>query len=129
MVVDTSALIALLDNEPDADRYETAVAEADSLVISAATALECKIVLEHRYGPVGAVKLDQLLSEQLVEVIAFDREQYAIASAAYRRFGRGRHPAKLNFSDCFSYALAKLRGEPLLFKGDDFAATDVISAL
>jgi ribonuclease VapC len=129
MVIDTSALIAILDNEPDADLYEASLAEAAEPVISSATALECRIVLEHRYGAVGGAKLEQLLAEQGVQVVVFDREQYAIAAAAYRRFGRGRHPARLNFGDCFAYALAKHRNEPLLFKGNDFAATDAISAL
>lgn len=97
--------------------------------MSAATALECSLVLESRYGPVGAIKLDALLSEQGVEVVAFDEEQLALARAAFRRFGRGRHPAALNFGDCFAYALAKARTLPLLFKGDDFAQTDIASAI
>jgi ribonuclease VapC len=128
MVLDTSAIVAVLFDEPDADMYEAAIADAPSLCISAATALECSLVMEGRYGTAGADKLDLLLAEQEVEIVAFDDEQFALARAAYRRFGRGRHPAALNFGDCFAYALAKARALPLLFKGGDFAQTDIEQA-
>jgi ribonuclease VapC len=129
MVIDTSAIAAVLFNEPDAELYEIAIASAESLCISAATALECSLVIEGRHGPVGAGKLDVLLVEQEIEVVPFDSEQLAFARAAFRRFGRGRHAAGLNFGDCFAYALAKARALPLLFKGADFSQTDIESAL
>jgi ribonuclease VapC len=129
MVIDTSAVVALLNDEADAERYEIAIAEAEEAAMSAATALECSLVLEGRYGVVGAQKLDVLLAEQGIIIVAFDAEQLAIARAAFRRFGRGRHPAQLNFGDCFAYALAKQLGQPLLFKGGDFVQTDIASVL
>jgi ribonuclease VapC len=90
--------------------------------------LECSLVLEHRYPGIGPHKLDQLLREQQVEIVPFDSDQLERAKAAFLRFGRGRHPAALDFGDCFSYALAKELGRPLLFKGGDFRRTDVESA-
>jgi ribonuclease VapC len=129
MVIDTSAIVALLFDQPDADAYEAAIANAEAACMSAVTALECSIVLERRYGPIGGEKLEALLVDQEVEIVAFERDQLEPARAAFRRFGRGRHPAGLNFGDCFSYALAKARAVPLLFKGNDFAQTDVQSVL
>jgi ribonuclease VapC len=129
MVIDTSAVAAVLFNEADAEIYEVAMASADSACMSAATVLECSLVIESRYGPVGAGKLDTLFVEQEIEIVPFDREQLAFARAAFRRFGRGRHSAGLNFGDCFAYALAKARALPLLFKGNDFAQTDIESAI
>lgn len=129
MVLDTSAIVALLANEADAEVYEAALAAAEAPAISAATVLEASLVLEHRHGPPGTAKLDQLLAEQGVQVVPFDVDQLALARAAYRRFGKGRHPAALDFGDCFAYALARQLGVPLLFKGDDFRQTDVESAL
>jgi ribonuclease VapC len=128
MVIDTSAIVAVLFNEPDAELYEAKIAHAEAPCISAASTLECCLVLEARHGPVGGTKLDTLLSEQGIEIVPFDGEQLAFARAAFRRFGRGRHTAALNFGDCFSYALAKARRLPLLFKGADFAHTDIESA-
>lgn len=129
MVVDTSAVVALLQNEPDADRYEDALVDATICVMSAATALEASLVIERRFGPEGRTQLDALIAEAGIELVPFDAEQLEFARAAFRRFGRGKHPAQLNFGDCFAYALAKQRGEPLLYKGDDFAQTDIASAL
>ena len=129
MVIDTSAVVAVLFNEPDAEIFERAIADAESACISAATALECSLVIEGRHGPAGAGKLDLLLAEQGIEIVPFDEEQIAFARAAFRRFGRGRHPAGLNFGDCFAYALAKARALPLLFKGADFSQTDIGSAI
>ncbi|KQW56620.1 ribonuclease, partial [Ensifer sp. Root1252] len=96
--------------------------------ISAATILELSIVIEARLGEAGAAELDLWLYKAGVEVVAVDAEQIAIARRAWRSFGKGRHPASLNFGDCFSYALAKSRNEPLLFKGDDFSRTDIEAA-
>jgi ribonuclease VapC len=129
MVIDTSAVAAVLFNEPDAELFEIAIADAEAPCISAATALECSLVIEGRYGPPAAAKLDALLAEQAIEVVPFDGEQLAFARAAFHRFGRGRHPAGLNFGDCFAYALAKARALPLLFKGDDFGQTDIERAI
>lgn len=128
MVVDTSAVVALLFDEADAELYEAALAGSDEGCMSAATVLECGIVLLARHGPAGAQKLDALVAEAAIEIVPFDEDQLALARAAYQRFGRGRHAAALNFGDCFAYALAKARGLPLLYKGDDFAQTDVESA-
>jgi ribonuclease VapC len=129
MVVDTSAVMAILLDESDAELYEVALAGAPSLCMSAVTTFECALVLEVRHGPVGGQKIDQMVAEQRIEIVTFDLDQLALARAAFARFGRGRHPAGLNFGDCFSYALAKHRAEPLLFKGEDFAKTDVESVL
>jgi ribonuclease VapC len=129
IVIDTSAIVSLLCNETDAELYEAAIAGAEESCISAASALECTFVLEGRYGDVGSQKLNQLFVEQGIAVIAFDEEQLLLARAAFRRFGRGRHPARLNFGDCFAYGLAKQLAVPLLFKGEDFRQTDIESAL
>lgn len=127
MVIDTSALVAILLDEPDRRRFTRAVADASVRAVSAATVLEAGIVIEAKLGEVGGRELDLLLHRAAVEVVSVDEEQAVIARAAWRRFGKGRHAAGLNFGDCFAYALASVRGEPLLFKGDDFAATDVLA--
>ena len=129
IVIDTSAIVALLCNEADADLYEAAIAGAEESCISTASVLECTLVLESRYGAVGSQKLEQLLLEQGIGIVAFDAEQLELARGAFRRFGRGRHPARLNFGDCFSYGLAKQLAAPLLFKGGDFPQTDIEGAL
>ncbi|MCK9248389.1 MAG: type II toxin-antitoxin system VapC family toxin [Solirubrobacteraceae bacterium] len=129
MVIDTSALVAILLDEPDRRRFTQAIARAPIRVLSAATLVEAGIVIEARLGEPGGRELDLLLHRADVEVLAVDDGQAALARSAWRRFGKGRHPAALNYGDCFSYALAALRDEPLLFKGDDFAATDIRSAL
>ena len=127
-VVDTSALLAVVFGEPDASRYAEAML-ADQVVVSAATLVEASIVVEARQGPEAVRDLTLLLEEVGAEVAPLDEEAAALAVAAWRRFGRGRHPAGLNLGDCYSYATAVGRGEPLLFKGDDFAATDVTAAI
>lgn len=129
MVIDTSALAAVLFDEPDRARYTRALADAAVLVVSAATLVEAGIVVEARLGEPGGRELDLLLHRAKVGVVPTDEEHALIARAAWRRFGKGRHPAGLNYGDCFSYALAIQRDEPLLFKGDDFSATDVRPAL
>ncbi|MBM3093016.1 PIN domain-containing protein [Ensifer sp. T173] len=128
MVIDTSAIVAIAFNEPDAETYEQKVVDAPRRFISAATILELSIVIEARLGEAGAAELDLWLYKAGVEVVAVDAEQIAIARRAWRNFGKGRHPASLNFGDCFSYALAKSRNEPLLFNGDDFSRTDIEAA-
>lgn len=123
MVIDTSALIAILGNE--AAQFAEAI-EADQVrLISAASLLECAIVIEARYGQAGGDKLDQLVRVAQIKIEPVTVEQVAVARLAFRSFGKGRHLAALNFGDCFAYALAKAHKEPLLFKGDDFSQTDI----
>jgi ribonuclease VapC len=125
MVLDTSAIIAILAREPAADALTTAL-EADRVrLVSAATVVETSLVILGKYGEAGEPLLDRLLQGIGADVVPVSDEQVTIARDAALRFGRGRHAAGLNFGDCFSYALAVARGEPLLFVGDDFAKTDV----
>ena len=125
MVIDTSAIVALLRSEPEADRIAQALAEDPLRLLSAASALEASIVIETRYGEPGGRELDLLLHKAQVEIASVDAVQVEIARGAFRRWGKGRNSAGLNFGDCFSYALSKTSGEPLLFKGGDFGQTDV----
>ena len=125
MVLDTSALLAMLLDEPDAEVFRAAVDEDEVRLASAATLLETAIVIEAKKGESGGRELDLLLHRAEVAVVAVDAEHVAEARRAWRRFGRGRHAAGLNFGDVFAYALARVSGEPLLFKGDDFAKTDI----
>jgi ribonuclease VapC len=125
MVIDTSAVLALIFNEPEADDIEVALDEDPVRLMSVASYLESAIVVEARLGPAGGRELDLLVHKAAIELVAVTTEQVEVARAAWRRFGRGRHRAGLNFGDCFAYALARTSAEPLLFKGDDFAGTDV----
>jgi len=125
MVIDTSALLAILLNEPERRQFDGAIEADPKRLISAAAVLETSIVLESRSGEAAGRELDLFLHRAKFDVAAVDSDQIEIARAAFRRYGKGRHPAGLNFGDCFSYALAKASGEPLLFKGNDFAQTDV----
>ncbi|MGH3540479.1 MAG: type II toxin-antitoxin system VapC family toxin [Candidatus Dormibacteraceae bacterium] len=126
MIVDTSAVVAILRNEPDADRYADALAAASEPRISAGNYIEVGLVIDLNRDPVLSRRLDDLLSTASVEVEPVTQQQAEIARRAYRDFGKGSgHPAGLNFGDCFAYALARATGEPLLFKGDDFGHTDV----
>jgi ribonuclease VapC len=129
MVLDTSAVLALLLDEPEAEAFGAAVEDDVRRLISAATLLETALVIEARKGEPGGRELDLLIHKAEVEVVPVDAEQVAEARRAYRRFGRGHHAAGLNFGDVFAYALARTSGEPLLFKGDDFARTDVARVL
>ncbi|WP_163542465.1 type II toxin-antitoxin system VapC family toxin [Occultella kanbiaonis] len=129
MIVDTSALIAILVGEPAARTFARALAESE-VKISAATLVEARAVVTSKLGPTHLRQLDALLRETQVLVVPFDEQQAAVAGDAYRDFGRGSgHPARLNLGDCFSYALAATTGEPLLFKGRDFNHTDLRSAV
>lgn len=129
MVIDTSAIIAILTGEGGSDLLVQALDESDSLQISAASVLETAIVIESRTGA-GARKLfDRWLEESSIDVIPVNRAQVEAAREGYRKFGKGHHPAALNFGDCFSYGLAKTLEEPLLFCGNDFSRTDIRSAL
>jgi ribonuclease VapC len=126
MVIDSSALIALLLAEPETPRFVAAIAAAPRRLVGAPTYLETAIVMIGRSGPVAQEKLDRLLTELAVDVVPFTRDQAAVAIAAFRQYGKGMgHVAGLNFGDCFTYALAKLTGEPVLFKGSDFSRTDI----
>jgi ribonuclease VapC len=125
MVIDTSAIIAVLLREPDAPRLMVVFNTTAPGRLSAASLLEAGMVMQARLGDEGESRLDRLLQRLGVEIVPVSREHAEIARAAFRRFGKGRHPAALNFGDCFSYALARALGEPLLFVGDDFSRTDV----
>ena len=129
MVLDTSALVAVLQDEPERSRFIRLIDAADACRLSAATLVETSIVIEERFGAEGARDLDLFLSRAGVETVSVDAEQAQRARHAFSRFGRGRHPAGLNVGDCFSYALATSLSEPLLFKGRDFALTDVSQVL
>jgi ribonuclease VapC len=130
MVLDTSAIIATITNEIDGDRYRTAMLGADNLSISAVAVLETKVVLLARLGAEAVGLFDELLEQAGIVVVPFDGEMATAAFDAFRRFGKGQgHPAQLNIVDCAVYALAKARAQPLLFKGGDFAKTDVVSAV
>jgi ribonuclease VapC len=125
MVIDTSAILAILLQEPAADRLMSAVEADRTRLVSAATVVEASLVLLGRYGEAGDLPLDRLLRGIGAEIVPVGEEQVALARDGALRFGRGRHPAALNFGDCFSYALSVERDEPLLFVGDDFSQTDV----
>lgn len=125
MVIDTSAVLALLFNEPEADDIEVAIDADPVRLMSAASYLETAIVVESRLGDAGGRELDLLLHKAAVEIVATTGEQAEAGRDAWRRFGEGRHEAALNLGDCFAYALASTSGEPLLFKGADFSKTDV----
>ena len=128
MVIDTSALVAMLTDEPDAELFEARVADDPVRTMSTASYLETAIVIESRFGESGGRELDLWLHRSSVSLVAVDADQAEVARAAYRRYGKGRHRAGLNYGDCFSYALARVSGQPLLFKGDDFGHTDVVAA-
>lgn len=125
MVLDTSALLALLLDEPEAEAFRVAVEAEDTRLVSAGTLLETAIVIEARKGEAGGRELDLLIHKAGMTVVAVDAEHVGEARRAYRRFGRGHHAAGLNYGDVFAYALARATGEPLLFKGEGFAKTDV----
>lgn len=125
MVIDTSAIMAMLLGGPSADRLIAAVEPDPRRLVSAATMVEASLVILGRYGEPGDPLLDRLLRSLGAEVVAVDEQQVALARDAALRYGRGRSPASLNFGDCFSYALAVVCNEPLLFVGDDFSKTDV----
>lgn len=128
MVLDTSALLAILADEPERRAFNEAIEAADSCLMSAATFVEISIVIESRYGAEGLRDLDHFISRAAIQLEPVDAEQAQVARRAFTRFGKGGHPAGLNYGDCFSYALATVLARPLLYKGDDFAKTDVTSA-
>jgi ribonuclease VapC len=129
MILDTSALVAVLFREPEADLYTQLIHDADCCLISAGTFLELSIVLERQAAPEAGRQCEMFFRRAGIVIEPFTVEQAYLARQAFHDFGKGRHTAGLNFGDCFAYALAKLTGEPLLFKGDDFRKTDIVSAL
>jgi ribonuclease VapC len=125
MVIDTSALLAIFLAEPERKHYLDSILNAETRVISAANVLETGIVLEARRGEAAGREFDLFVVRANLEVVSVDGEQVEIARSAWRKYGKGRHPAALTFGDCFAYALAKSLGEPLLAKGGDFTQTDI----
>jgi ribonuclease VapC len=128
MVVDTSAIAAILFDEPDAARMIQAMEAAPIRLLSVASLVEATLVVEGRKGPDGEGLVERFVEESELELVPVATEHAWLACEAFRTYGRGRHPAGLNFGDCFAYALAKATGEPLLFKGDDFSHTDIATA-
>jgi len=125
MVIDKSALLAILFGEPQRQAFNEKIAKDEVRLMSAASYLEAAIIIDDRLGYEGARDLRLFMVEAAIEVVPVTLEQAEMAREAYRSYGRGNHPARLNFGDCFAYALAKSSGEPLLFKGDDFSQTDI----
>ena len=128
MVIDTSALLAILGDEPERRSLNEAIEAAESVMMSVASWVEVSIVIEARHGAAGLRELDRFVERARIDLVAVDVEQARIARDAYSRFGKGRHAAALNFGDCFAYAVARALGQPLLFKGDDFSKTDLLIA-
>ncbi len=126
MVIDTSAVVAILLGEPDAMDFAAAIEQAGPRLMSAATLLEASIVVESRKGAEGARDLDLFVYRAGIEIVPVDQEQAEVARIAWRRFGKGRHAAGLNYGDCFAYALAKVSQAKLLYKGSDFGFTDLV---
>ncbi len=127
MVIDTSAIAAILFDEPERVVFNQKIAAVPGY-ISAPTLVECSLVVEARKQSLGRAELELFVSTAALTVVPFDSAQAELAILAWRTYGKGRHSANLNFGDCFSYALAKFRNEPLLFKGNDFSKTDVAIA-
>lgn len=129
MVIDTSAAFAVIAEEPDAEAFAASIEAFDERRMSAVSILELNVVVANRFGSADLARVEQFLARADVASMPFDEDCERIATAAFMRFGKGRHAAALNFGDCAAYALAQLLNEPLLFKGDDFAKTDVKRAL
>ncbi len=125
MVIDTSAFAAIFFAEPERQKFLAAITAAGTRLVSAATVLETGIVLEARQGEAAGREFDLFVIRENMQVVPVDADQSDLARSAWRRYGKGRHPAALNFGDCFVYALAKSSGEPLLAKGTDFSQTDI----
>jgi ribonuclease VapC len=128
MVLDTSAVLAVLLDEPERASFSAAIEAAPVRLMSVVTLVEATLVWEGRKGPAGLGRVDRFVADAEAELVPVSPEQAEVARNAFRRFGRGRHPGALNFGDCFAYALARTTGAPLLYKGDDFARTDIVAA-
>lgn len=129
MIIDSSAFLAILQDEPEKDRFLQVVAESAQVSLSAASYVEVMLRTDRNSASELGARADQLLEILEIRIVSFTAEQALVAREANRRFGKGKHPAALNFGDCMTYALAKVTGEALLFKGDDFGRTDILSAL
>ena len=125
MVIDTSALVAILQDEPERGAFNEAIEAAERRAMSGASFVEASMVIEARYGPDGVRDLDLFIAKAGIELVAVDADQAHVARTAFRVYGKRRHRAGLDFGDCFAYALARTLDEPLLFKGNDFSLTDV----
>ena len=128
IVIDSSAIVAILLDEPERAAFRRTIADADGARMSAASLVETTMVIEGRLGDEGASELDTFLLHADIEIAPVDERRAKFARTAWRRYGKGRHPAGLKFGDCFAYAEAAIDGSPLLFKGDDFGKTDLIAA-
>ena len=129
MIIDSSALLAVILNEADEGRYLTVMLDTPALKMSAANWVETAIVVDRRGDPVASDRFEELIAELRIEIVPITANVAYRARSAHTDFGRGRHPAALNYGDCFSYAIAKIAREPLLFKGNDFSQTDIEPAL
>ena len=129
MIIDTSAVLAILNDEPERRLFNEAIERAESCLISAVSHVETSIVLQARKGYEGVRDFDLFVARAGIQLAEVDAEQAQLARTAFREFGKGRHAANLNFGDCFTYALSKATGLPLLFKGNDFPLTDINSVL
>jgi ribonuclease VapC len=129
MVIDSSAFLAIMLGEPEDVAFTEAIAQVQTRLASAATMMEASMVILSRMGEAGLTDFREFSLRGAIETVPFGAEQLDLAIDAFRRFGKGRHAAGLNFGDCFSYALARATGEPLLFKGEDFALTDLKRAV
>jgi ribonuclease VapC len=129
MVIDTSAVVAILFEEEDQLRYAQAIEDASARLVSAVTRVELSFVVEGRKREAGRERLERFFALTGAEIVVVTPEQATLAISAFRTYGKGRHPAGLNIGDCFSYALASATGHPLLFKGNDFVQTDIRAAL
>jgi ribonuclease VapC len=128
MVIDTSAIVAILFDEPERHEFDRLIARDNLRLVSAVTRVEAAFVIEGRTKDIGRARLDRFFAFGGIEIVAVTPEQAELAVAAFRRYGKGQHPVGLNIGDCFPYALAKSTGERLLFKGDDFSRTDIVPA-
>lgn len=129
MIIDTSALLAILFDEPERPTFTRALADAGRRRLSVANSFEAAIVVEARLGAAGGDELEFLIERAGIELVPVDAEQMRMALHGWRLYGKGRHPAGLNFGDCFAYGLALSRDEVLLFKGGDFSQTDLVAAI
>jgi ribonuclease VapC len=125
MVIDTSAILAILQDELERRKFNEAIEAADTRLLSTASFVEGSMVLDSRHGADGVRDLDLFIAKARISLVPVDEDHAQLARQAFQKFGKGRHPAGLNFGDCFSYALARSVDEPLLFKGNDFSQTDV----
>lgn len=129
MIIDSSALCAILLDEPEAEHFTRIATGGERCLVGAVSAIETAVVIESKKGDAGARELDLLLYKLEADIIPMDAGQYHLARTAWRKYGKGRHPAGLNLGDCCSYALSQYTGELLLFKGGDFPKTDVASVI